>query len=404
MWMYQSGYDVGKLLPLCPLFKLTPPDQPDPFLGMFIDNPVPFYQYPFNYMPRIEVFTIAEQVAAHLRQEIARGRWQELMPGRNELAKELGFNNKTLEAALKLLQKEGLLINQGAGRKRLINHSANKKTPTKLRVAVLLLDKMDRANHFMIELFHLLEEAGCIAFYPEKSMSELSTEPDYLTDFVQRTGADAWIITAGSREILEWFSSQDIPAFAMFGRRSGLPIASAGPDKVTAVSDTTRRLLNMGHRRISLLCRPQRRNPRPGKSERTFIETLSEAGIQTGPYNLPDWKENKASFLTMLDSLFLHTPPTALIVDEAFLFNTTYFHLTHRGLRVPGDVSIICTDNDPNFDWCHPSVAHIHWDYRPVINRVVRWVNNISHGKKDLRQTLTKAEFIEGETIGPVKT
>jgi DNA-binding LacI/PurR family transcriptional regulator len=69
---------------------------------------------------------------------------------------------------------------------------------------------------------------------------------------------------------------------------------------------------------------------------------------------------------------------------------------------VPEDISLICTDEDPSFDWCEPSVAHIRWNYRPVVRRIVRWANNVSHGKKDLRRTLTKAEFVEGGTVGVV--
>ena len=47
-----------------------------------------------------------------------------------------------------------------------------------------------------------------------------------------------------------------------------------------------------------------------------------------------------------------------------------------------------------------PSVAHIRWDYRPVLRRIVRWTNNIARGKEDRRQTSTKAEFVEGGTVG----
>ena len=71
-------------------------------------------------MSNLEVFTIAEQVANHLRQEIQRGLLQGLMPGRNELATQLGFNGKTIEAALKLLERGGVLQSQGPGRKRRI--------------------------------------------------------------------------------------------------------------------------------------------------------------------------------------------------------------------------------------------------------------------------------------------
>tara|TARA_B110000881_G_scaffold220573_1_gene246175 strand:+ start:3308 stop:3442 length:135 start_codon:yes stop_codon:yes gene_type:complete len=39
-----------------------------------------------------------------------------------------------------------------------------------------------------------------------------------------------------------------------------------------------------------------------------------------------------------------------------------------------------------------------------VVRRVVQWVNNIARGKDDQQQTLTKAEFVDGGTVGPVGT
>jgi hypothetical protein len=59
-----------------------------------------------------------------------------------------------------------------------------------------------------------------------------------------------------------------------------------------------------------------------------------------------------------------------------------------------------CTDDDSYFSECYPSVAHIHWNRRPVVNRISRWANNISQGKADTRQTSIKAKLVEGGTIG----
>lgn len=70
---------------------------------------------------------------------------------------------------------------------------------------------------------------------------------------------------------------------------------------------------------------------------------------------------------------------------------------------MPQEVSLVCTDADPTFDWCQPSVAHIRWDSRPVVRRIVRWAANVSQSKEDVRQTLTPAEFVPGGTIGPAK-
>jgi DNA-binding transcriptional MocR family regulator len=43
------------------------------------------------------------------------------MPGRDELVKALGVSGKTVELALDLLEKEGLLVSQGPGRRRRIS-------------------------------------------------------------------------------------------------------------------------------------------------------------------------------------------------------------------------------------------------------------------------------------------
>lgn len=68
---------------------------------------------------------------------------------------------------------------------------------------------------------------------------------------------------------------------------------------------------------------------------------------------------------------------------------------------MPEDVSLVCTDDDPYFAWCLPSVAHIRWDSAPLVRRIVRWVDNLSRGRDDVRQVMVPAEFVAGGTIGP---
>jgi DNA-binding GntR family transcriptional regulator len=71
-------------------------------------------------MSEREFLTIKQQVAAYLRQQIGSGRWSAGMPGRHDVARELGVSDQTAEAALAQLEKEGLLESQGAGRRRQI--------------------------------------------------------------------------------------------------------------------------------------------------------------------------------------------------------------------------------------------------------------------------------------------
>jgi DNA-binding LacI/PurR family transcriptional regulator len=255
----------------------------------------------------------------------------------------------------------------------------------------------------MIDLRHLLEESGHSPFYAEKSLLELGMDATRVSRFVKRSDAEAWVILAGSHEVLNWFSTHDTPAIALFGRHQSVSIASAGPDKVPPLRRLTQRLVDLGHRRITLLIRHHLRHPEPAPTARAFIEELEARDIHVGEFNLPDWDETSAGFQEILRSLFALTPPTAVITDEAFLFIAAHQFMAKRGIRVPEDVSLICTDSDPAFDWCEPSVAHIRWDSRPVVRRIVRWAEITSHGTDDRRKISTKAEFIDGGTLGPAR-
>jgi DNA-binding LacI/PurR family transcriptional regulator len=353
-------------------------------------------------MSKIQFLSLVEQVAGYLRGELLRGRWSGTMPGKHRLAEESGVNHKTVEAALRQLEAEGLLIPQGQGRKRLIRLPKNLARPA-LRVAMLAGEPSDLRQDYQVELRHELLEAGHHAYLTPLTILECGMDLKRIQRMVEKTEADAWVVTAGSVEVLEWFLARKTPAFALFGRRRSLPIAGVGPDKIPAMSAATQTLIGHGHQRIVLLARRMRRLPKPGASERAFLDELAAHGIDAGSYHLPDWEENIDGFYKRLDALFQVTPPTALIIDESQFFIAAFQFCANQGLRVPQDVSLVCTDYDPDFDWCRPSVAHIRWESRPVVQRILRWAANVSHGKEDLRQTLTQAEFVPGGTIGPAK-
>ena len=350
-------------------------------------------------MEPLTLLSATEQVAEHLRRELLKGTWSETMPGVNPLAADLGVNRKTMAAALHMLEEEGLLVNQGRGIQRRIvlpdNHD-----PLALRVALMVFDAPARGTDYMIELRHQLEVAGHAPFFPDKTLEDLGMDVGRVSRFVKKTAADAWIVSAASREVLKWFVEYEKPAFALFGRRATLPIAAVGPDHVKVGRLVIRRLVALGHRRIVIITREARRLPEPGQSERAQLEEMRNHGLPTGPYNLPHWDETMEGFHRLLNELFRVTPPTALIIDEPFLFHAAKNHLARLGIYAPDQVSLFCVDADPTFAWCQPSIAHLNWDFRPVLRRVTRWVDGVANGKDDRRQTLTPIELVEGGTMG----
>jgi hypothetical protein len=171
-------------------------------------------------MGTIRVLTAAEQVGEYLRAELCRGAWGGRMPGGSRLATELGVGHDTVEAALQILERDGLLVPQGAGRRRRIELPEG-IVARPMRVAILVTDHF--SEEYMIELFHLLVEAGHLPFHATKTLVELGMDVGRVARLVNRTEADAWVVVSGSDEILEWFSRQPKPSFALFGRRCRSP-------------------------------------------------------------------------------------------------------------------------------------------------------------------------------------
>jgi DNA-binding LacI/PurR family transcriptional regulator len=347
-----------------------------------------------------------ELVAARLRDGLHEGRWSAGLPGVQRLAVEFDVSAVTARRALRQLEAEGVLTGRGLGRSRSITVTGAKIASQRpLRVAILRHDARltdnSQTSAVLTEIMHSLEAAGHTVFFCNKSQIELRHEVRRIVREMAKTPADAWVVEAGSRLLLEWCAGQPTPCLALYGHTGGLPLARTGPDKVPAYRAATRRLLELGHRRIVNISRAARRLPVPAILERVFLEELAAHGVVTGDYNLPDWEESPAGFSELLERLFRHSPPTALIVDEAPRYIAAAEFLARRGIKVPDQVSLVSTDDDAALAWCHPPIARMCWDPKPVIRRVVRWVDAVRKGNPDRKIMNFPAEFISGGSVGP---
>ncbi|WP_158279754.1 substrate-binding domain-containing protein [Coraliomargarita sinensis] len=354
-------------------------------------------------MKKQPIKTASEQVADLLHEQIMRRTWTETMPGVQCLVKELQVGFQTVKSALGQLENEGLLVPQGQGkRRRIVLPDADRPLET-FRIRILPYAKEDRKSPDNAEILIRLLEAGVNIAYAEKSMQDFGMRVDRVARYVKSHPADAWITSAASREINQWFSEQAFPALAINGRTSGLSIASAHNVFIPSLREAIKVLIARGHKRIVMFARRERRKPVPSKPEQAFLDELKAAGIQTGEYNLPEWVETREGLHRLLNELFRLSSPTALIFQETAIFTAARAHISKLGYHAPHDISLLVGESDPSFAWCDPAPAHFHLDYDPLVRRAVRWARNVASGKNDLRQVGFKAKFFEGGTIGPVR-
>ncbi len=343
---------------------------------------------------------VVEQLAAHLKLAISKGELTGYMPGIRSLATSLGVSPNSVTAALVQLENEGYLKPQGHGRRSLIVLPDDFVHPA-FRVTLLPYERADVQLDYVVEIQQRLREAGHDVHVAEKSLMDMRLNVSQISKLVNKTKTDAWIVFSSNREILEWFSNQSTPVFALFGRFRRLPIAGIGLDKSPAFRSAIRRLVELGHQRIVLLQPTHNRVPFHALLVRESLAEMEANGIKTGPYNIPDWEQSPLGLRKRLDALFAVSPPTAIILDRPNELIATQWYLAQRGIFAPRDISLI-SDDDPTFEWYETPVCCIQWQSKPWVNRVVNWVSNVSQGKDDKRQSFTKAKFVERGSIGPV--
>ncbi|MFT5905026.1 MAG: DNA-binding LacI/PurR family transcriptional regulator [Cryomorphaceae bacterium] len=354
-------------------------------------------------MKLLRVLTATEQVADHLREKIIGRTWGETMPGTSKLAVELGVGMRTVSDALKQLESEGLLVSQGRRRKRRIVVPDNLGSRG-LRIAILLCDPNAKEYNVCTNLLLRLVEAGYHATFCTKTLCDLGMDVAKVRRYAKTIHADAWIVFAGSDEVLDWFSKQPIPTFAIGGRHTEKEMAATAVNTTNAMKLLLRRLVALGHRRIVFLTLEDRIKPHLAVLEQCFLDELESLGIQTGPYNIPEWSIDSEGLHQCLDSLFKVTPPTAIYCMKASIYHSVSQYLSQQGIAIPGDVSLICSHSDRGFYLCRPSVAHNTWDPRKLHRATIKWVNKVARGINDKRKIEIQAEFIEAGTIGPAPT
>src|SRR6478752_2860972 len=173
---------------------------------------------------------LAEQAAAHLREGFQSGRWVGQLPGVLQLVNELAVSDNTVRAALKLLEEEGWIEGCGVGRKRRIVADRIKKPASRaLRFGILLYEPLESDAGHMVKILlgirHMIEMSGHICVIGDRTLSQLKDNLSKISRLVNATDADAWIVIAASRVVLEWFVAQPFPVYAWGGRFQGLPLA-----------------------------------------------------------------------------------------------------------------------------------------------------------------------------------
>ncbi len=348
----------------------------------------------------------AMQIATHLKARIAAGEWQERLPGERILARELGVGRMTLREALDELQEEGVLSKHGPAGTRLCQ-SAPAPRPHAKKVGMLLggpLDTLHNNASLMVDELRRIFYGKNIALHlhDARSSSKRGIFP-YFRHLIDTVPYDGWVVCGGTREMQAWCAGLRLPLVLASARFAGVELPSVEIHFRAVCRHAVGEMVRRGHRRLALILPRTPANSGPGDIESRLgfqeaIETFADTGV-SGRLEL--FSGSKASLCKLADTLLARPQcPSAWLVPTPF-FLPVMVHLLARGVRIPGEISLVCRDAETYHQSLQPEPSRYVTDMRIKARQISTLMQRLlahPHGVREDR--LVMPEFVTGETLG----
>lgn len=357
-------------------------------------------------MTLIPMRTVSSQVASELLENIAKGSWKEWLPSERELCQQLQVSRSTLRAALRHLQKDGVLAaNHGVGH-RILAGSTTRSRQVSHSVAMLAPETIShmRPNtaHWIEELKGQLHSLGYELRYHNNRNCYQAGAERALKRLLQRENHAVWILVLSNKTMQEWFVEKKIPCVVAGSHFEGVALPSVDFDFRAICRHAVGVLVGAGHKRLAFLTH----KPRTAgdlESERGFHEGLKKSGRDDIEGTVAHHDESVEGIVNVVRRLMDRAErPTGLIVSNSNLLLTTITFLARRGLRVPEDISVICKDDALFLSHIVPEPARYVSDASAVAKKILTLVLHQTQSPgRDSGDVRLFPRLHKGASIGP---
>lgn len=346
--------------------------------------------------------SLAAQTTEIVREAIAAGEWQRWLPGELELCRQLQVSRVTLRTALEALEREGV-IRAGQGRRReIVGSAAPRKKAARASVVLLTPSPLHRLPSvtilWMDELRELLAAPGWLLEIHEAASAFRRNPGKALDELAARLRPSAWILYRSTAEMQQWFGQRQETALIAGSRHEGVALPSVDVDHRAGCRHAAGRLRAAGHQHLAIV--------RPDTSLAGDVESV--AGFEEGAGAKVDSALHDgtvAGICAGVARLFARErKPTGLFVFHANHLLTVLGWLAQKGIGVPGQVSVICRDDEPFLESVLPAPARYTIGASVYAKAVARMVASlVEHTGAPPRTRRIIPAFVAGETVGSVR-
>jgi len=346
--------------------------------------------------------SLAEQVAKSLRIKIHSGELRTVLPSERSLGAQMDASRPVIRQALHLLKEEGLLeIQRGSPAKILRSppHKTGIKDRTPSRVILLLTDADFLLSPWSLQVLNELRRELSHQDYH----LELAIEPELnrrnpeikLRKLLDRYKAQNWILAGASEAVQKWFQKTPFHVIVMGNIFPSLHFPYVNDNLRAVTRHAAGVFLSRGHRHIAFLMR-QRGSAGETDEEGGFLEAFVAT---PGTHGIVVRHRGQVEGIRRrLHEIFLKkSRATALLVSHAADTLVAMNWFLEKGIRVPGDVSLISFQWESFLERLRPLPAWYYTDPKVHARKLCRLIFHPVYQARSPR--LLFPVFCQNETI-----
>ena len=193
-------------------------------------------------------------------------------------------------------------------------------------------------------------------------------EEEQIRTLISR-GVDGLLLIGHDRnsEIIDYLEEKNLPSLVAWAYDPNARLPSVGFDNFAAMSELTRYVLSLGHRRIGMISAWTENNDRARARVMAVRHVISEAGINAAKLALIETDYSIETGAAAFDEIMKrHQPPTVIICGNDILAVGAQRQARVRGINVPKDISITGFDDIEVAQITSPQLTTIHVPHRKM--------------------------------------
>lgn len=346
--------------------------------------------------------SLATQAAAAIRKAVEGNLWEEFLPSERRLCNLLQVSRPTIRTALHHLGQEGLIEIRHGRRNRILRQPPRARVPRSRLVVLVSHEPISHttftAYQGVTEMRAYLAEQGFTTEVIICSPQSLATQKRKLETFLRQNHVFCFVLLSLNKDFQEWFAAHSTPALVLGSCHPAVRLPSLDVDYRSVCRHAAGILRSKGHQRIALLV-PNSNVAGDLASEEGFRAGAPQSSAQAEAMVVRHSGTN-ASLTAKLDALLARDqPPTALLIAKPQHVFLAIVYLLRRGIRVPGDLSLIARDYDHLFD---DATSHYRIEGETFAHRLSRlMLQMVNERRLPIEPNLIFPRYVSAGTVQP---